>query len=75
MNEDHVLINVNMIYWKYSEAVQKEDSDIVNKLFKIINQIDDEELKNIRVNIEDIKSIFNEGSKNSDTEIKTEKMP
>ena len=55
--------------------MQKEDSDIVNKLFKIINQIDDEELKNIRVNIEDIKSIFNEGSKNSDTEIKTEKTP
>ena len=64
MKEDHVLINVNMIYWKYSEAVQKEDSDIVNKLFKIINQIDDEELKNACDSIRECDSGENETTNN-----------
>ena len=70
------------IEWNYrfSDTLDKKNYELFYATFEdlFLNHsiiIDDEELKNIRVNIEDIKSIFNEGSKNSDTEIKTEKTP
>lgn len=55
---EKVLINANIIYWKYSEAIQKKDNDIADILFNIINGISNERFQHVAMRAEDIKKCF-----------------
>ena len=64
LNENHALVNINMIYWRYSEALQKKENDTADILLRTINRIDDERSTNILMSAEDIKKCFYRNTKN-----------
>lgn len=60
--EGMILVNVNKIYWKFSDVIQKQEENKCKILGNVLSQITNEKLRYIPMTVGDVVTCFEENA-------------